>query len=103
MGTSPFFNWVTLASLLSTQTTVLPVSAKQVPVTKPTYPVPTTAIFIMIYPLCNYLLQYSKTLELIKSSCSSSSSVCIGNEMTLSVSQSVIGKFRDAESNCSNI
>jgi hypothetical protein len=28
------------------QDTWLPVSAKQVPVTKPTYPVPTTAIFI---------------------------------------------------------
>jgi hypothetical protein len=28
--------------------TVLPVSAKHVPVTKPTYPVPTTAIFMKI-------------------------------------------------------
>jgi hypothetical protein len=31
---------------MSTQVTLLPVSAKQVPVTNPTYPVPTTAIFI---------------------------------------------------------
>jgi hypothetical protein len=28
---------------------LLPVSAKQVPVTNPTYPVPTTAIFNYIY------------------------------------------------------
>ena len=34
------------SSLTSTQVTMVPVSAKQVPLTKPTYPVPTTAIFI---------------------------------------------------------
>src|SRR5215510_4225321 len=35
----------TFASLLSTQTTSFPLSAKHAPATRPTYPVPTTAIF----------------------------------------------------------
>ena len=39
----------TLFLSISTQVTILPVSAKQVPVTKPTYPVPITAIFMSIY------------------------------------------------------
>ena len=43
--TQPFSVW-TFDSSLSTQTTVLPFSAKQAPTTSPTYPVPTTAIFI---------------------------------------------------------
>ncbi len=47
MGTSPLRMRSTLAASMSTQMTWLPVSAKQVPVTKPTYPVPTTAIFMM--------------------------------------------------------
>ena len=34
---------------MSTQQTSLPVSAKQVPVTRPTYPVPITAIFIKMF------------------------------------------------------
>ena len=38
-----------LKKLISTQVTILPVSDKQVPVTSPTYPVPTTAIFISNY------------------------------------------------------
>jgi hypothetical protein len=37
---------------MSTQVTLMPVSAKQVPVTRPTYPVPTTVIF-MIINLCD--------------------------------------------------
>src|SRR3970040_1409765 len=44
MGISPRRKAATLASSLSTQTTSLPVSARQAPTTRPTYPVPTTAI-----------------------------------------------------------
>jgi hypothetical protein len=43
---TPFFKLLILSTLMSMQVTELPVSAKQVPVTRPTYPVPTTAIFI---------------------------------------------------------
>ena len=45
MGTSPRFSAAILASSMSTQTTVLPFSARQAPTTRPTYPVPTTPIF----------------------------------------------------------
>src|SRR6478609_9574879 len=37
----------TFFALLSTQTTSFPLSARQVPVTSPTYPVPTTATFMV--------------------------------------------------------
>jgi hypothetical protein len=40
----------TLAASLSTQTTSFPFSARQAPATSPTYPVPTTAIFIARSP-----------------------------------------------------
>ena len=50
MGIIPFFNASILLIFVSTQVTSTPISAKQVPVTKPTYPVPTIAIFmILIY------------------------------------------------------
>src|SRR5215510_8415352 len=39
----------TFASLLSTQTTSFPLSAKHTPATRPTYPVPTTAIFMSLH------------------------------------------------------
>jgi len=46
MGIIPFFILSTFSASISTHTTLFPVSAKQVPVTKPTYPVPITAIFM---------------------------------------------------------
>src|SRR3954465_8962546 len=46
MGMIPFSSFATFSELLSTQTTSLPLSAKQLPTTRPTYPVPITAIFI---------------------------------------------------------
>src|SRR5579863_6939928 len=46
MGTSPCWRAATLASSVSTQTTSFPESAKQVPATRPTYPVPTTHTFM---------------------------------------------------------
>ena len=46
MVISPLDNRATFEASISTQVTLLPVSAKHVPVTSPTYPVPTTAIFI---------------------------------------------------------
>ena len=48
MGIRPRRSIRTFASTLSTQTTSLPVSARQAPTTRPTYPVPTTAIFIRV-------------------------------------------------------
>src|SRR5688572_29672749 len=45
MGISPRRSASTFAASASTQTTVLPFSARQAPTTRPTYPVPTTAIF----------------------------------------------------------
>ena len=52
MGIIPFFNASILLIFVSTQVTSTPISAKQVHVTKPTYPVPTIAIFmILIYLL----------------------------------------------------
>src|SRR6266540_598820 len=45
MGIFPRWSIRIFASLLSTHTTSLPLSAKQAPATSPTYPVPTTAIF----------------------------------------------------------
>src|SRR5215470_15859385 len=46
MGMCPALRASTLARLLSTQTTSLPRSAKTAPVTSPTYPVPTTQMFM---------------------------------------------------------
>ncbi len=46
IGISPRLSRSIFEASVSTQTTSLPDSAKQVPVTSPTYPVPTTAIFI---------------------------------------------------------
>ena len=46
MVSVPFERLSTLRASMSTQTTVLPISAKQVPETRPTYPVPTTAMFM---------------------------------------------------------
>src|SRR4026207_78953 len=52
MGIRPRRSIRTFASTLSTQMTSLPVSAKQAPTTRPTYPVPTTAILIaLVYSL----------------------------------------------------
>src|SRR4051794_26640873 len=45
MGSWPASSLAILAASLSTPTTSLPLSARQVEVTSPTYPVPTTAIF----------------------------------------------------------
>src|SRR5437870_9444168 len=42
----PAFSMLIFGSSLSTQMTVFPFSARQAPTTRPTYPVPTTAIFI---------------------------------------------------------
>src|SRR5438876_7129415 len=46
MGIFPSFNALTLASSRSRQKTSLPMSARQAPVTRPTYPVPTTVTFM---------------------------------------------------------
>src|SRR5687768_4944343 len=46
MGSVPRLSRSTFARSLSTQTTSLPRSAKTAPVTSPTYPVPTTQMFI---------------------------------------------------------
>src|ERR1041384_494774 len=51
MGILPARSIRTFASSLSTQTTSLPLSAKHAPATSPTYPVPTTAIFIRFVSL----------------------------------------------------
>src|SRR4051812_31033054 len=60
MGISPRRSISTLRASLSMQITSLPHSAKQVPVTSPTYPVPMTAIFMSkhtflkrVNPYCN--------------------------------------------------
>ena len=47
MGICPFNNACIFCSLTSTHVTLTPISAKHVPETRPTYPVPTIAIFIM--------------------------------------------------------
>src|SRR6266404_252835 len=46
MGMRPALRAAILSRSLSTQTTSLPRSAKTAPVTSPTYPVPTTQMFI---------------------------------------------------------
>src|SRR6185503_17622812 len=46
MGTRPFRSIRIFASSLSTHVTSLPVSARQAPRTSPTYPLPTTVIFM---------------------------------------------------------
>src|ERR1700756_2772346 len=56
MGILPSCIILTFFSFISTQITWFPVSAKQVPVTKPTYPVPTTAIFTKVFCFyCYYI------------------------------------------------
>src|SRR3970040_1256278 len=45
MGILLRLSWAIFASLTSAQTTSFPVSARQAPTTRPTYPVPTTATF----------------------------------------------------------
>lgn len=96
----------------------MPTSEKQVPVTSPTYPVPTIAIFIkIILPLSNspqrgeglflnllttspkieddrrkfYFINSNK-LSVMYFNVSSSISVCIGNDKTVAHNFSVIGK-----------
>src|SRR3954468_9490525 len=51
MGVFPARSAASFASSTSTQVTECPVSAKQVPATRPTYPVPTTAMRIGVRPL----------------------------------------------------
>src|SRR5208283_3895332 len=53
MGIPPARNTSTFFRSLSTQITSWPTSAKQAPVTKPTYPVPTMLIFgiLSLFPL----------------------------------------------------
>ncbi len=46
MGVSPARSWAIFFSSTSTETTLCPESAKQVPATNPTYPVPMTAILM---------------------------------------------------------
>src|SRR5262245_13317336 len=48
MGTLPLASARILAASLSTHTTSLPLSAKHTPATRPTYPVPTTAILMSL-------------------------------------------------------
>src|ERR1700693_3067728 len=52
MGTRPCVSPAILLSTLPMQTTSLPLSARQVPCTRPTYPVPTTAT-LMVDLLCS--------------------------------------------------
>src|SRR5512145_133326 len=49
IGTRPAFSKRILSSLTSRQNTVLPASARQAPVTRPTYPVPMTVTFMRVY------------------------------------------------------
>ena len=58
MGISPPLICSIFFLSISTQITLFPVSAKQVPVTRPTYPVPTTAMFMMIKNLKNGLMSF---------------------------------------------
>src|SRR5260221_13327391 len=51
MGIFPALSVAIVDSSLSTQTTSCPFSARQAPTTSPTYPVPTTAIFILYLSL----------------------------------------------------
>ena len=48
MGIRPFFSLRSFSASLSTHTTLLPNSARQVPVTSPTYPEPIMHIFTLI-------------------------------------------------------
>src|SRR3954471_4555590 len=50
MGVFPARSAASFASSTSTQVTECPVSAKQVPATRPTYPVPTTAMRMGVRP-----------------------------------------------------
>ena len=51
IGISPAPSARIFSSSLSTHVTLMPNSAKQAPVTSPTYPVPMTAMFILSAPL----------------------------------------------------
>src|SRR5829696_574796 len=53
MGTLPLDSARTFAASLSTHTTSFPLSAKHTPATRPTYPVPTTAIFMSLRHGCS--------------------------------------------------
>src|ERR1700682_2172143 len=53
MGIFPSLSVAIFDSSLSTQMTSFPFSARQAPTTSPTYPVPTTAIFI-VYPCAEF-------------------------------------------------
>ena len=46
IGMTPWFSFSILTGSISTQVTLFPISAKQVPETSPTYPDPITVIFI---------------------------------------------------------
>ena len=46
MGISPRWRAAIFAASLSTQTTFIPKSARQAPVTRPTYPVPIMQMFM---------------------------------------------------------
>src|SRR6516225_2053908 len=58
MGTRPAWSVLTFASSLSTQITLWPTSAKQAPVTSPTYPEP--MIEISMNDDCLYLLSLAQ-------------------------------------------
>src|ERR671914_344644 len=49
MGIWPLFKSATFSWFTSRQNTLLPASARQAPVTRPTYPVPITVTFMRIY------------------------------------------------------
>src|SRR5438874_502198 len=59
MGVLPARSAASFASSTSTQVTACPVSAKQVPATSPTYPVPTTAMCIRRSPVAAGLLYFT--------------------------------------------
>jgi hypothetical protein len=60
MGITPRRNSSIFRSLMSMQVTSTPMSAKQVPDTSPTYPVPTMANFMIPYVQFNKCITHKK-------------------------------------------
>ena len=81
IGSPPAFSVAIFLSSLSMQVTSLPQSAKQVPVTSPTYPVPMKAIFISLTP-ANSLIEPSpppggqRVRERLLEACAAAPSPC---------------------------
>ena len=79
IGIIPFCKDSIFSLFVSTHVTSTPISAKHVPDTKPTYPVPTIAIFILIYCLLVVYSKYTASLKAVPSLSLEDNNICVSD------------------------